>query len=172
MRRDLTMPKKSYLRIKDLETGQSYSFKTYREVAEFCSEVTGIYVGVGAVYGAFQRCGLIAKKRFATCASQEGTIPVPDMTKTENNWEFVQFEVSPTVLTAEKKLKWYDEELMQDFKEALRDHECKSYWDTQQENTRERKKTRVEVYKKFRNDVGFNDKIAELKRILKEVGLW
>lgn len=165
------MPKKSYLRIKDLETGQLHFFKSYREVAEFCSEVTGMDIRLGTVYGAFMRCGTIANKRFATCVPEDGSIPTPDLTKIEDGWEFVQFEVTPTVLTAEKKLKWYDRERIDGITEDLFGYRCKVFWDLG-EDVYQRKSTRVEVYKKFPKDVAFKAKIAEMKKILKEVGLW
>ena len=82
-------------------------------------------------------------------------------TKKVEGWDFWQGELTPTVLVAERRLKYYDNDRFQAVSEALNDLGYLTYFDTfKGENTGKKKtKARVEIYRKFDEDVSFEEKI-------------
>lgn len=170
------MAKKTKVRLRDTETGEVLVFRTLQETAAYCSKVTGENITLAKVHHALVKGGGLAKGRFGGISYVNEETPTtiatpPTKNETIKDWLFTQFEISPTVLVAEKKLDWYDEELFDDYKSELHERGCKVFWDYAQPESK-RHHTRIEVYKKFPEQVKFNDKIQILKGILKDVGLW
>ena len=173
------MPKRQQIKLKDLKTGESLLFRTLQEACDYITEVTGIKTIPSNIYRAIRRCGTIAKKRFAAGLefSSEMKSPMPDpntnMRSVENGWEFTQYAFSKTVIAAEKKIKWYDEDKIEEINKALKGYRCKVFWDMAGDYPgATRKKTRVEIYKKFQNNISFLDKKTVMVEILKDVGLF
>lgn len=162
--------KKQLITLKDMDTGEILVFYTFQQATEHINKVTGLHILPSTVYNAMKKCGTIAKKRFVTCVELDKDIPLPDRTVVEDGWIFTQFGISETVLACEKKLKWYDEERMEEITKQLRKYRCRVFWDMQSEYWK-REKTRVEIYKKFPQGVLLEDKILEMKEIIKNVNL-
>ena len=163
--------KKHKIILKDLDTGEYLQFSTFQEAADYINEVTGMHIVPSTVYYAVKRCGSIAKGRFVS-RMDPNLVPEFDRTKVEDGWVFVQYGMSSTVLSAEKKIKWYDEDRIEDINSALKKHGCRVFWDMLHDYYgATRKQTRVEIYKKFPRETSFPDKIATLKSIIKEAGL-
>lgn len=164
------MPKKQLIRLKDLDTGEDLVFKTLQAACDYINELTGAHIIPSGLHKALKNCGTVAKKRFACCSNPKDHFPQPDMVKDEDGWRFNQFGVSDTVLSAEKKIKWYDEERMESITKDLIKEKCKVFWDMESDYWgSQRKNTRVEVYKKFQGEISFEDKILIMKDILKRV---
>ena len=163
------MGKKDYIILQDLETGEILYFATLQRACDHINSVTGLHIVPSTVYSAIKRCGLIAKNRFKSCVDPDADIVTPNRSYSEGGWEYAQYGISDCVIVAEKKLKWYDEERMEEITERLREFRCRVFWDTT-EGTK-RANTRVEIYKKFRNKETFKDKVVIMKEIIKEVGL-
>ena len=89
-----------------------------------------------------------------------------------DGWDYTQFGVADTVLSAEKKIKWYDEERIENITQELKERKCRVFWDMEGDYYGARRKnTRVEIYKKFSDEISFRDKILIMRDIIKNVGL-
>lgn len=91
----------------------------------------------------------------------------------EGEWTFFQFSGAPTVVIAERKFTWYDQEKFNDASDALREQKCRVFMDESDENSQyykqgKRKHTRFEVYKKYK-DKNFQRNAEELLRQLEEL---
>ncbi len=92
----------------------------------------------------------------------------------ENKWEFWQYPFSPTVILAEKKIKWYDEEKLKQLWWELKKKGVRLYWAEATDkpfNNYQKQNTSVELYMKFPADVSFVDKVEKMKQIIEEIGL-
>ena len=166
------MSKKDYIVLQDTQTGELLYFATLHRACDHINKVTGLHIGPSTVYSAIKRCGLIAKKRFKSCVDPDADIVTPNRMYNENGWEFNQFGVSDCVIVAEKKMKWYDEDRMQEITDDLWNYRCKVFWDKSEDDSYKRRNTRIEVYKKFRNKESFKDKVLVMKEILKKVEIF
>lgn len=102
--------------------------------------------------------------------------PGPNSTyhKIIDKWDFTQYSFSPTVIVAEKRLNWYDEERFMELQTDLKKYEkVRFIWQEASEtsHTYTKKKCRVELYKKFPEDTTFNDKIRDMEEVIKRYGL-
>lgn len=151
--------------LQDTQTGELLSFTTLQNASDYINNVTGSNLGPSAVYGAIKRCGTLAKKRFKSCVDPDKWFVEPNRYFFDDDWEFSQFSVSHTVIVAEKRLDWYDEERIEEINEGLRDFRCRVFWDMTCEGY-QRKRTRVEIYKKFPEEVPFEEKVKTMQEII------
>jgi hypothetical protein len=89
----------------------------------------------------------------------------------EGNWELSQFSGAPTVVIAERRLKWYDYDRLQEIREHLYESKCRVFFEDSEDNPQyanKRKYTKVEVYKRYR-DQNFKENAMELLRQLEEL---
>lgn len=94
--------------------------------------------------------------------------------KKEGSWKFIQYPFSPTVLIAEKKLLWYDEDKLTDLWYELKKYEkVRLFWAEASEtsHTYVKKNCRVELYKKYPEDTPFQEKIRDMETIIEQYGL-
>lgn len=88
--------------------------------------------------------------------------------KKEGAWSFLQYPFSPTVIIAEKRLKWYDEERFEDLQTRLKREKVRFYWaeasDTSHSYTKQ--SCRVELYKRYPKDTPFEYKVKDMKQII------
>ena len=94
--------------------------------------------------------------------------------KKQGGWEYWSYPFSQTVLIAEKKLKWYDEERLTDLWLDLKKYEkVRLCWaeasDTSHSYTK--KSCRIELYKKYPEDTPFQDKIRDMEEVIERYGL-
>lgn len=153
------------MKLYDNVTGEILEFATLQKACDYINSITGGKLGPSQLYNAFQRCGTVAKKRFS-CICNHGR--EPDRVYREDGWEYDQYEVANVVISAEKKLKWYDEKRIEEITDYLRRNRCKVFWDLGGDNY-ERMNTRVEIYKKFPEDVSFERKVLEMKKIIESI---
>lgn len=86
----------------------------------------------------------------------------------ENGWWFFQPACASSVICAERKLGWYDEEKFNTLEKSLKKQGCRTYFTIREPSNRRMKKTSViEIYKIFK-DTEFLDKIEKMKEIIKE----
>ena len=88
-------------------------------------------------------------------------------------WSFSQFSGAPTVIIAEKKLNWYDEQRMEEIEEEFylpwrrwiffdkTENDCNRY-------SKRRKGTRVEAYRKYNNE-NFQENIKTFLEALEDL---
>lgn len=157
----------------DSETKQDLHFKTLKEATEFIFKETGKIVTPSTLKKTLDRGGSLCKKRFMCPEMKiEKAQPKyrPKKTKIleEDGWTFTQFAWTNTVLIAEKRFKWYDEDKMEYISKLLRKDRCRVFWD---EREYHKNRTGIEVYKKYPQEVRFVEKVDDLKEILKKVGL-
>ena len=164
------MSKKDYIVLQDLVTGEIHYFATLHRACDHINKVTGLHIGPSTVYSAIKRCGLIAKKRFKSCVDPDADIVTPNRSYSEGGWEFSQYGISDCVIVAEKKIKWYNEDRMEEINEKLHELRCRVFWDLNSDGYK-RQNTRIEIYKKFRNKESFKEKVVVMKEIIKEIGL-
>ena len=90
----------------------------------------------------------------------------------KNLWEFWQYTFSPTVILAEKKIKWYNEEKLQHISAKLKEMGLRFYWNEAKEygQNYQRHNASVEIYMKFPPDVSFSDKVEKMEQIIAEIG--
>lgn len=87
-----------------------------------------------------------------------------------DGWNITIFGFAPNVIIAERKLKGYDETWLDMIEEELRDRRYRVFID-RTDNTKyakEKKKTYIEVYKKFKEGT-LKENIADMLSILEEV---
>lgn len=94
--------------------------------------------------------------------------------KKQGGWEYWSYPFSQTVLIAEKKLKWYDEDKLTDLWLDLKKHEkVRLCWaeasDTSHSYTK--KSCRIELYKRYPEDTPFQDKIRDMEEVIERYGL-
>jgi hypothetical protein len=155
------------IKLFDNATGEILEFNTLQKACDYINSITGGKLGPSQLYTTFQRCGTVAKKRFS-CICNQGK--EPDRVYREDGWEYDQYEVANVVISAEKKLKWYDEERIKEITDYLRRNRCKVFWDLGGDYYGyERSNTRVEIYKKFPEDVPFESKVLVMKKILSQI---
>ena len=156
--------------IKDLVTNEIYEFNNRKEAADHINKVTGLQITPAAVFMAMKTKGRrMAKKRFI-CICDDN--PERNRTIKQGGWEFTQYGVSDCVIVAERSIKWYDEERMEEITKYLRRKGCRVFWDMIGEyDGATRNHTRVEIYKKFPENTEFNDKVEALKEIISDAGL-
>lgn len=155
-----------HIKLFDNATGEILEFNTLQKACDYINSVTGGKLGPSQLYNTFQRCGTVAKKRFS-CICNQGK--EPDMVYKEDGWDYEQYEVSSTVIVAEKKLKWYDEDRMERITGYLKRNKCKVFWDFGGDYGYDRSNTRVEVYKRFEPGTLFKNKVSVLQSIIKNI---
>lgn len=161
------MPIKQLINLRDQVTGEILEFRTLQSACDYVNSITGGNLGPGQLYTAIKRCGSVAKKRFRCLCDCETE---PDMVYKDGGWDYEQYEVSPTVIVAEKKLKWYDEDRMERITEQLREERCRVWWDLAGDYYGAvRNNTRVEVYKRFEPGTPFKNKVSVLQSIIKNI---
>lgn len=87
-------------------------------------------------------------------------------------WEFFQFPFSDCVLVAERRIGWYDDDRLYDIKRYLKDLGVKFYWNEASDYDRHmytKHTTKVELYKKYDDDVSFQEKIEDMEQIIKKI---
>lgn len=86
----------------------------------------------------------------------------------KDGWEYWSYPFSQSVLIAEKRLKWYDEERFEDLQTRLKREKVRFYWveasDTSHSYTKQT--TRIELYKRYPKDTPFEHKVEDMKRII------
>lgn len=86
----------------------------------------------------------------------------------QGGWEYWSYPFSQSVLIAEKRLKWYDEERFEDLQTRLKREKVRFYWaeasDTSHSYTKQ--SCRVELYKKYPKDTPFEHKVEDMKQII------
>ena len=92
-------------------------------------------------------------------------------TKKVDGWDFWQGEKTPTVLVAEKRLNFYDNDQFQAVTDTLKPLGYIAYFDTTNDENmaKKRLKARVEIYRKFDADVLFDKKIEQMLEVLNNV---
>ena len=93
--------------------------------------------------------------------------------KKEGGFKFTQYPFSPTVLIAERRLMWYDEERFEDLKDRLKLEKVRFYWSPASDTSRSYTKqtTKIELYKKYPKDTPFEHKVEDMKTIIEQYGL-
>lgn len=88
-------------------------------------------------------------------------------------WLFTCYTFAPGVIIAERRVPWFNHEALMAIWEYFKEKKCRFYWDSAETETAKptytRKKTRVEIYKKYPEEMPLEKKIANLKKILNEV---
>lgn len=164
------MPKRSYLTIEDRQTGEYRVFTTIQNACLWIEGITGKHIYPTTLREAFLKKGTVCKKRFKCNPDNKTVMAEPDQTTKEKEWEFTQFELANTVLVAERKFRWYDELKMEAITKYLRDKACRVFWDTVSEETNStRHNTRIEIYKKYPENISFNDKISDMKEMISKI---
>lgn len=104
---------------------------------------------------------------------QEMTMPKPGKNFSyhlkKDKWEFWQYPFTPTVLLAEKKIKWYDEDKFNKIREFCRERGIRFYWDESQTKY-VRNNSSVELYMKFPAGVSFVNKVEKMEQLIEEIG--
>ena len=106
------------------------------------------------------------------------TMPKPGKNVTyhlkKDLWEFWQYPFTPTVILAEKKIKWYDEEKLKQLWWQLKKKGIRFYWLEASDNPANyyvKHNTSVEIYMKFPKNVSFMEKVEKMEQIIAEIGL-
>jgi hypothetical protein len=93
--------------------------------------------------------------------------------KKKDGWEYWSYPFSSTVLIAEKKLLWYDEDKLTDLWLELKRIGVRLCWaeasDTSHAYTK--KNCRIELYKRYPEDTPFQDKIRDMEEVIERYGL-
>ena len=87
----------------------------------------------------------------------------------EGGWDYFQPAQIYTVISAEKKLKWYDRERFEEIYYTLKEEGCRCYFDMtddELEGKYIRKGSSVQVYKKYPDTLSFEEQVQELKKLL------
>lgn len=96
----------------------------------------------------------------------------PDVLKKvrKGNWLFQMFLKSPNVIIGETKIDGYNEDWLAMIEEELRLRKYRVFIDRTDNSkyAKDKKKTRIEVYRKF-NDGNFKDNIPVMLSVLEEV---
>lgn len=93
--------------------------------------------------------------------------------KKVGTWDFWQYKFAPTVILAETKIKWYDEDKLLDLSDELWAEEgVRAYWDKGQQLDKYIKHhTPLELYKRYPKDTHFKDKMQDMQRIIEKYNL-
>lgn len=93
--------------------------------------------------------------------------------KKVGTWDFWQYKFAPTVILAEKKIKWYDEDKLLDLAEDLREEEgISTYWEKGSRLDKYVKHhTPLELYKRYQEDIPFKEKMQDMQRIIEKYNL-
>jgi hypothetical protein len=93
--------------------------------------------------------------------------------KKVGTWDFWQYKFAPTVIVAEKKLKWYDEDKLLDLAEDLREEEgVRTYWEKGcRLESYVKQHTPIELYKRYPKDTPFKEKMQDMQRIIEKYNL-
>lgn len=92
----------------------------------------------------------------------------------QGGWEYWSYPFSSTVLIAERRLKWYDEVRLMEFKTDLKKYEkVRLCWQEASETSHAytKKNCRIELYKRYPEDTPFNDKIRDMEEVIERYGL-
>lgn len=86
-------------------------------------------------------------------------------------WSFFQPICAKCVLVAERKLPWYSEEKYGKIYYTLRKSGCRCYYNASDlvQNRRGRKTSVIEIYKKFKDDIPFEEKVKKMQEIINNV---
>lgn len=93
--------------------------------------------------------------------------------KKQGGWEYWSYPFSQTVLIAEKILKWYDEDKLNDLWFELKRIGVRLCWAEASETSHAyiKKNCRIELYKRYPEDTPFNDKIRDMEEVIERYGL-
>lgn len=88
-------------------------------------------------------------------------------------WEFFQFPFSDCVLVAERRIGWYDDDKLEEIRYFLkRKYGVRFFWNEASDYDRHmytKHTTKVELYKKYDDDVSFQEKIEDMEQIIKKI---
>lgn len=100
--------------------------------------------------------------------------PGPNSTyhKVKKPWEYWQYAFSPSVLIAERKIKWYDEDKLYDLWVSFKKMGIRFFWNEATENASSYTKhgTCIELYKKYPKEMSFQEKLQDMERIIATFG--
>ena len=91
---------------------------------------------------------------------------------TMEGWKFWSGAHTENVLVAEKRLPWYDEVKFEKIRYYLwKDLGAKVYFDTSDDEglKKTRKSCQIQIYKLFKNDLSFKDKIEDLLGVIRNI---
>lgn len=155
------------VKIKDLETDKEYMFNTQTEAADWINSIIGGKLKPANILYSIQYGVPVGKKRFKCEKVDEVKVALPKtkhLKKDASGWEFWQYKLSPSVVLAETKVDYYDEEKFEAMRYKLRKCNCHLHYE---EEKFKKHSTRIEVYKKYDDpDMLFEDKVADIKRII------
>lgn len=91
-------------------------------------------------------------------------------TKKEDGWLFLSYWFCPQVIYAEKVLEWRDEDKLWELKNRMRKDGYFLAWNDEENSTGIciKKTTRIEVYVKVKKELPFNEKVDQIKAVLKQ----
>ena len=159
------------VRVKDLRTGNIGFFNKQGDALKWIRKLSKKETSLATISTSIKHNRPIYKRfEVSIMPKEKAEKEAKPMTHTKKveGWDFWQGELTPTVLVAERRLKYYDNDRFGAISEVLNDLGYLTYFDTfKGENTgKKRTKARVEIYRKFDEGVSFEEKInAFLKMI-------
>lgn len=161
--------------VTDLQTGKEKICNTQTEAAEWINSIAGLKLNPSNILWGLQYQVPIGRKRFKVekLLKEDQKKVTPPKTKHRkkdaSGWEYWQYNFAPSVLIAETKTDFYDEDRFEEYRTKMKKYGCKIVYE---EEKCKRHYTRMEIYKKFDDvDMLFEDKIDALQEILSQVEL-
>ena len=86
-------------------------------------------------------------------------------------WEYTQFGFAPTVLLAERRIPWYDEETLINIRNILNRLQIMFFWNETSDKTGKYTKhsTSIEIYMKFPREIEFSEKIEKMRSLIGKI---
>lgn len=155
------------IKLYDSKTDQHLEFAILQDACNYIFNETGKRVSPGALHLTIMRGGTLVKKRFA--CPQDNTTYL--YSKNGNNmkvngWLFTHYPYSKNVVVADRTLRWYDKDRIEEITEELKSYGCKVYWDTEKAK---RNTVGCEIYKRFPEEKTLLEKTQALMEIIKKI---
>ena len=159
------------IRMTDLFTDEVTEFEKLQDICDQLNAKHGTNIRPSNISSAINRRGTVVKKRYSFEYVDEERQQKKNKTKyrtrmmTKNGWELICYGFSPSIIIAEKRLR-YDFSLLWELKRMLRLDGHFFSWNEADEERGVKKTTRAQVYVKVDKDMPFNQKVDKIMSII------
>lgn len=160
------------LKLIDVDTREERIFNTRTDAARWINEKMGLRLqACNILYGITNHTS-IAKHRYIPVEVAEEPVEVKPKPitrhETKGDWEFWQFDITPSVIVAEKHIDYYNEDIFDLLHRRFRRKGCHFVYEVEKYK---KNGTRIEIYKKYDKEVPFEDKMDDLLDIIDNINI-
>lgn len=86
-------------------------------------------------------------------------------------WEFISYSFAKRVVSAERRLNWFDSAILNSLRKTMKQKKVSLYWDETNNSSEQRGKhtIRVTAFYKFDQDIPFNEQISQMQQLIADI---